>query len=129
MKKLLLVIFINLIATFFVNAQTNLPKNINDDFGYAVINNYFYRNNNIRIFLMSKLRDKGYEPMDIDVLVESIKKNTKNRNIIFEVFHDYFKDTDENYLYMNLTSLGISASNAKYLTDYILNEKYKSKKK
>lgn len=121
------IIFTSLFLLFIIvkiNAQTKMPKNVNDEFAYSVIENYKYGNGNTRLFIMQKLREKRYSPMDIDVLVESIWTNTKNRNIILEVFHNYFGKERE-YLYANLKSLGISATSSKYLTDYIIEEKYK----
>jgi len=103
-----------------------MPKNVSDDFAYSIIDNYRYGNGNTKLFIMEKLRVKGYKTMDIDVLVESIENNFHNRNIILEVFYDYFS-RDEEFLYANLSSLGIPAASSKYLTEYIIGEKYKSK--
>ena len=125
MKKILFTTLIILFVCIKGNAQTKMPKNISDDFAYSIIYSYKNRYENTGIFIMQNLRRKGYDPMDIDVLVESIVDNIKNRNIILEIFHDYF-GKDKEYLYANLVSLGISATNSKYLTDYIIEEKYKS---
>jgi len=124
MKKILFATVI-FFTSLILNAQEVLPKNVNDEFGHAVIYNYWNGNGNLRLLIMEALRKKGYEPMDIDVLVESILKNSKNRNIILDVFHDYF-GYDKEYLYMNLLSLEMSATTSKYLTDYIIEEKYKT---
>jgi hypothetical protein len=123
MKKILFTILIILFVFTQGNAQTKMPKNINDDFAYAIIDNY-NGYGNLRVFINESLRSKGYKPMDIDVLVESITNNTKNRNIILQIFSDIC-NKDEYYLYANLYSLGIPASSSKYLAEYIAKEKYK----
>lgn len=125
MKRIIFTILIILFVCTKGNSQTKIPKNISGEFGYAIIDNYKYGNGNTKLFIMEKLRRKGYKPMDIDVLVESIVTNTKNRDVILEVFHDLYSENGE-YLYMNLYSLGISATSSKYLTGYIIEEKYKT---
>ena len=122
-------IFYTLVFLFTIidgNAQTKMPKNINDDFAYAIIDNY-NGYGNIRVYINESLRSKGYKSMDIDILVESITNNTKNRNIILQVFSDICGKNEE-YLYRNLYSLGIPASSSKYLAEYIAKEKYKPTK-
>ena len=124
MRTLKIISLVLILACLDVNAQIKLPTNINNEFASILIDNYNYRYSNTKIFIIQKLQRRGMKPMDIDVLVESIAENSKNRNIIFEIFKEYFGNNKEN-LYMNLKSLGISATTSKYLTDYILEEKYK----
>ena len=124
MKRVIFTFLIILFSCTKGNSQTKIPRDISDEFGYKIIDNYKYGNGNTKLFIMEKLRRKGYKPMDIDVLVESIVTNTKNRDVILQAFHDLYSENGE-YLYMNLYSLGISAASSKYLTGYIIEEKYK----
>ena len=122
MKKILsfLILFVN----FFVYSQKALPKSVSDDFVYSVFDNYKYGNGNIRMLLISKLGQQGYSPMNVDVLMETIDKNVKNKNKVIEAIHSVVGNSEE-FMYANLSSLGMSATNAKYMTQYILNEDYK----
>lgn len=126
MKKILLLIVVTICAFGEIDAQTKIPKNINDEFGYNIIMSY-RQGQNVAVLINQGLREKGYGFMDIGEAVESMIYNTKNRDAILEVFHDYL-GSDREYLYMNLVSLGISATSSKYLADYIVQEKYKSEK-
>ena len=120
MKKTLL-LFVVLFFGISGYSQSDIPKDISNEFGYAFIDNYKYGNGNTRVFVMNNLQRKGYNQIDIDVIVESIISNKKNREIVLQVFADFFSNRE--YLYANLRSLGISAASSKYLTDYILNKK------
>lgn len=125
MKKLILTTLYLLLFVQIGKSQTLMPKNISDDFANSIIKNYFSSSSNTHLFLCESLRKKGYyNPEDINILVKSITINEKNRNIILAIFHDNF-GKDKEYLYYNLLSLGISSTSSKYLTEYILAEKYK----
>ena len=126
MKKIIFITTVILLCLIKSNAQTKIPKNISDEFAYFFNENYRYGNGNMGIYLREKLRMKGYGPMEVSVLVESIATNSKNRNLILEAFHDLSREENGEYLYATLYSLGISATSSKYLTEYIIEEKYKS---
>lgn len=126
MKKILLLFVLTIVSFGKVDAQTKIPKNINDEFGYTIIMSY-RQGQNVAVLINDGLRKAGYNMMDMGEIVESIMYNTKNRDIILKIFHDYL-GSDSEYLYMNLSSLGISATSSKYLTNYIVGEKYKSEK-
>jgi hypothetical protein len=123
MKKIIILIFM-LFVNIYVYSQKAIPKSVSDDFTYSVFENYKYGNGNIKMLLMTKLRQQGYSPMNVDVLMETIDKNVKNRNKVIEAIHSVIGDNEE-FMYANLSSLGMSATNAKYMTQYILNEDYK----
>ena len=123
MKKTTILIF-TLFVNIYVYSQKAIPKSVSDDFTYSVFENYKYGNGNIKMLLMTKLRQQGYSPMNVDVLMETIDKNVKNRNKVIEAIHSVIGDNEE-FMYANLSSLGMSATNAKYMTEYILNEDYK----
>lgn len=123
MKKIIILIF-TLFVNIYVYSQKTLPKSVSDDFAYSVFENYKYGNGNIKIILMTKLRQQGYSMMNVDVLMETINKNVKNRNKVIEAIHSVIGNSEE-FMYANLSSIGMSATNAKYMTQYILNEDYK----
>lgn len=122
MKKIILIF--TLFVNIYVYSQKALPKSVSDDFTYSVFENYKYGNGNIKMLLMTKLRKQGYSLMNVDVLMETIDKNVKNRNKVIEAIHSVIGNNEE-FMYANLSSLGMSATNAKYMTEYILNEDYK----
>lgn len=127
MNRIIFIITLSFFSITKSYSQTEIPKEINDEFAFSIIDNYLYGNGNTKLFIRQKLVRKGYKPMEIDVLVESIHNNSKNRNIILEVFYEYFGSNRES-LYMNLKSLGMSATASKCFTDYIIGEKYKPAK-
>lgn len=123
MKRIIFTIVITLLIIAKANSQSDIPKKISDEFAYSVNYNYKYGNGNTRLYILEMLRRKGYKPMDADVLVESIADNSKNRNLILEVFHN-LSGGDKEFLYANLYSLGISATSSKYLAEFIIAKKY-----
>ena len=88
MRSLRIVLLVLILAGLDGNAQIKLPANINNEFASILIDNYNYRYGNTKIFIFQKLQRRGIKPMDIDILVESIAENSKNRDIIFDVFKD-----------------------------------------
>jgi hypothetical protein len=93
-----------------------LPYGINREF--AVIALFNYNNNGaFAILIMKNLDNQGYSRMEIDVMMENLEKSAKNRNKILGILRS------SNQLYLTLKTMGMTATSAKYLTEYVLDEK------
>lgn len=64
---------------------------------------------------------------DAETYLETVSTDIKSRQIVFQAFYDLTQG-DRDYLFLNLKNLGLTAINAKVITDYIINNESKYQK-
>lgn len=99
-------------------------KDVVNDFASAVYYQYKYSNRGgVKSWVYLTGQRLGYNLVDIEIAVESITKDNRFREELFKTFLKLYRG-DEQFISLNLISIGMRATSAKYLANYIL-DKYK----
>lgn len=101
-------------------AQTSIPKLVINDYATASYGEYKYGNGNLRAMMQLRLRVFGYDRISVEVQMEKLGIDSKFLNATFQVWYNEFQSKER--LFENLASIGMKASNAEILADYIINK-------
>ena len=104
-------------------AQKPLPIAVRNDFSIAAYQNFNYGKGSFRSIIVRGLSSEGYGLSDIAVMMETLDKKPSNLYKVLSILH-HALGNDKEFLFANLNSLGMSASNANYLSWYILDKSY-----
>lgn len=119
MNRLIILLLISLPLIASSQEMTSLPKSVIDDYAYSALNEFEYGTGGFKAIIFSRLASKGYGQIDVATGMESLKTNTAFRNATLEALYWHIGD-NRDYVFVNLTAIGMKAMNAKILTDYIL---------
>lgn len=111
------------ITSLYSQNQT-LSKEVIRDFAL----NYYYKvkyenNDNLRAWAYMAGRRIGYGIVDIEIAVEKLETNTVFREELFKFIGETSRYEDE-FLTLQLIGIGVKATNAKMLSQYILGKRY-----
>lgn len=124
MKKYIVLFFV--IATNLCFGQ-ELPKQVRTDFCNQAVLNYKYGTDAFKVWMMQSARSIGLNNIaDIETAIENIY-------IHKDLQEEFFKNTlriggSSDFIFMQFHSIGMTAKNAKILSDYVI-DKYSYKTK
>ena len=99
-----------------------LSAEVVNDFATSFYYQYKYENSGgIKSLAFLTGRQLGYSLVDVEVAVETIAKDDKFREGLFKMFLDLYRG-DEQFVTLNLISMGMRATNAKLLGKYIISK-------
>jgi hypothetical protein len=99
--------------------QIKLSPEVINDFSFSYYYQYKFQNNgSVRACAFLAGRRIGYGLVDIEVAVENMTKDNKFREELYKIIFELYKG-DKEFLTLNLISIGMKATNAKKLSQYV----------
>lgn len=118
MKKTVLLILLFLSSQGY--AQTKLPQLVINEYANQCYYHSKYGTDAFRAFFYRGMQGQGYYSISaIDIGIENLKTDHEFREASFRAWYQ-FTGSNENFLYENLKGIGIRASSANILTNYII---------
>jgi hypothetical protein len=128
MKKYIFMTKVFLVATLLILVQSvygqnkQLPQAVRKDFCKTASYNYKYGTDAFKVWMMTSARNIGYNSLiDIEIAIENICENKKLQDAFFQNVLNIGGGRD--FVFMQFHSIGMSATNANILTNYLLDNR------